>query len=100
MIPGELEKLPIIRRAKAAGWDIDGALKGMHLPSDWDLSRNLNLPMHNTNHKAYTLMVSQRLDDIPYDTLSDVQLMSALDDVSDFYRQFLRDLGGNVQVPR
>ena len=99
LIPGKLEDMPIIQRAQRAGWDIDANLNGMHLPSDWDLSRKLNLPLHNTRHEAYTDMVRERLERIDHGSLSDVQLMSALDDVSDFYRQFLRDLGGGVRVP-
>ena len=117
LIPGQLEKgdkkHPLVDRAinhPTDPWKIDGANNGMHLPSTPELSAELNLPLHNTNHNPYTESVKRRLDqlEIEEDTFirengrpwTQDELKQKLDDVAEEYRQRLRELGGGNRVPK
>jgi hypothetical protein len=102
LIPGELETDPLVERAINAGWDIDAEPNGILLPDNMELSLEKDLPIHNTNHPAYTRMVKEDLNAIrdAAEGMTDAELMSELNQIAAEWKEYLINLGGGVPVPK
>lgn len=64
VIPGQRENHPFVKRAKAGGWDIDGADNGVALPYLDEVAAQYNLPAHRGSHPRYSSNVDAHLGEL------------------------------------
>lgn len=64
LVPGALENHPFVRRAMAAGWDIDGASNGVLLYDNSQDALAALQPYHSGSHSNYSAYVKSELDNL------------------------------------
>lgn len=95
LIPEELMKdrrfKSMFDRLKKIGWDGDGASNGTFLPGSKDLTKNMGIPGHWSNHNHYTGEVRNKLSQLANQSnyLSDTQLALGIKEIQDWARSGL-----------
>ncbi|HYQ55638.1 MAG TPA: RHS repeat-associated core domain-containing protein, partial [Pseudomonas sp.] len=97
LIPEELMNKPryakMFQKLQSMGFDGDGASNGIFLPGSKNLTQNIDLPGHWSNHAQYTKAVETKLsalnDAFKVGRISDTQLVLGIGRVQDFAREGL-----------
>lgn len=104
LIPGALENDPFVRRAREAGWSIDGSNNGIMLPGSNSLSHELNLPRHLGSHPEYNRQVGIQLNRLQQqadaEDWSDIECARRLNLLAAHLSESLRRMGGGEQNAR
>jgi hypothetical protein len=102
LIPCEFECHPFVRRATAAGWDMNEAYNGILLPDNPNLSNTLRLPRHAGYHSEYSLSVRNSLnylEDIASSNgWSNAQSFTQLKSFATSLRNGIIGMGGGVRL--
>ncbi|MBI4760291.1 MAG: AHH domain-containing protein [Chloroflexi bacterium] len=100
VIPCEYACHPFVERAKNSGWSMDEAYNGILLPDNIQLSKQLDLPVHNGPHPGYSGAVGNTLDQLERlayrNNWSDNKAFQQLRNLADTLKTEIRNIGGGV----